>query len=140
MGILNSFSLEGKVAWITGASYGIGFAIATAYAEAGATIVFNDINQELVDKGLASYQEKGIEAKGYVCDVTDEDAVKAAVETLRHLCAEWDAKEEYPVSIAVGYAMQAGRTMTADELFMEADAAMYQNKSEIKKAVGGISR
>ena len=79
MGILNSFSLEGKVAWITGASYGIGFAIATAYAEAGATIVFNDNNQELVDKGLASYQEKGIEAKGYVCDVTDEDAVNALV-------------------------------------------------------------
>ena len=75
MGILNSFSLEGKVAWVTGASYGIGFAIACAYAEAGATIVFNDINQELVDKGLASYKEKNIEAHGYVCDVTDENAV-----------------------------------------------------------------
>lgn len=37
MGILNSFSLEGKVALVTGASYGIGFAIATAYAEAGAS-------------------------------------------------------------------------------------------------------
>lgn len=59
--------------------------------------------------------------------------MKAAVETLRRLCAEWDAKEEYPVSIAVGYAMQAGRTMTADELFMEADAAMYRNKAEIKR-------
>ena len=75
-----------------------------------------------------------------IAAATDEDAVKAAVETLRRLCAEWDAKEEYPVSIAVGYAMQAGRTMTADELFMEADAAMYKNKAEIKKAVGGISR
>lgn len=75
-----------------------------------------------------------------IATATDEDAVKAAVETLRRLCAEWDAKEEYPVSIAVGYAMQAGRTMTADELFMEADAAMYRNKAEIKKAVGGISR
>ena len=75
-----------------------------------------------------------------IAAATDEDAVKAAVETLRRLCAEWDAKEEYPVSIAVGYAMQAGRTMTADELFMEADAAMYQNKAEIKKAVGGIIR
>jgi len=70
-----NFSLEGKIALVTGASYGIGFAIATAYAEAGATIVFNDINQALVDKGLASYKEKGIEAHGYVCDVTDEDAV-----------------------------------------------------------------
>lgn len=75
MGILNDFSLEGKVALVTGASYGIGFAIATAYAQAGATIVFNDIKQELVDKGIASYKEEGIEAHGYVCDVTDEVAV-----------------------------------------------------------------
>ena len=71
-----------------------------------------------------------------IATAADEDAVKAAVEKLRNLCAEWDAKEEYPVSIAVGHAMQAGRTMTADELFMEADAAMYRNKAEIKKAVG----
>ena len=55
-----NFSLEGKVALVTGASYGIGFAIASAFAEQGATICFNDINQELVDKGLASYAEKGI--------------------------------------------------------------------------------
>ena len=73
------FSLEGKVALITGASYGIGFAIATAYAEAGATIVFNDIKQELVDKGLAAYEEKGIKAHGYVCDVTNEEQVQAMV-------------------------------------------------------------
>ena len=65
-----NFSLEGKVALVTGASYGIGFAIASAYAQAGATIVFNDIKQELVDKGLAAYEELGIKAHGYVCDVT----------------------------------------------------------------------
>ena len=75
----NMFSLEGKIALVTGASYGIGFAIATAMADAGATIVFNDIKQELVDKGLAAYAEKGIKAHGYVCDVTDEDAVNAMV-------------------------------------------------------------
>ncbi len=77
-----NFSLEGKTALITGASYGIGFAIAKAYAEAGATIVFNDINQELVDSGLAAYDECGIKAHGYVCDVTDETAVNALVATV----------------------------------------------------------
>ena len=75
----NMFSLEGKVALVTGASYGIGFAIASGYAKAGAKIVFNDIKQELVDKGIAAYKELGIDAKGYVCDVTDEDAVNAMV-------------------------------------------------------------
>ena len=76
---LNNFSLEGKVALITGASYGIGFAIAKAMAGAGATIVFNDIKQELVDKGLAAYEAEGIKAHGYVCDVTNEEAVNALV-------------------------------------------------------------
>ena len=82
MGILNSFSLEGKIAWVTGASYGIGFAIACGLADAGAKIVFNDINQELVDKGLAAYKEAGIDAVGYVCDVTDEPAVQAFVKRI----------------------------------------------------------
>ena len=74
-----NFSLEGKVALVTGASYGIGFAIASAYAKAGAKIVFNDIKQELVDKGIAAYKELGIDAHGYVCDVTNEEAVNAMV-------------------------------------------------------------
>ena len=73
------FSLEGKVALVTGASYGIGFALATAFARAGAKIAFNDIKQELVDKGLAAYQEEGIDAKGYVCDVTNEEQVNELV-------------------------------------------------------------
>jgi gluconate 5-dehydrogenase len=67
----NMFDLTGKVALVTGASYGIGFAIAKGLANAGATVVFNDINKELVEKGMAAYKAEGITAHGYVCDVTD---------------------------------------------------------------------
>ena len=79
---MNKFSLEGKVALVTGASYGIGYAIASGLAKAGAKIVFNDIKQELVDKGLEAYAKDGIDAKGYVCDVTNEDAVAELVATI----------------------------------------------------------
>ena len=73
------FSLEGKVALVTGAAYGIGFAIAEAYALAGAKIAFNCRGQEHLDQALADYKAKGIEAKGYICDVTDEEQVKSMV-------------------------------------------------------------
>ena len=76
---MTNFRLDGKVALVTGASYGIGFAIAKALYEAGATICFNDIKEEFVEKGLANYKEAGMEVHGYVCDVTDEDAVNAMV-------------------------------------------------------------
>ena len=78
----NSFRLDGKVALVTGASYGIGFAIASAYAQMGAQIVFNDRNEEKLKMGIESYKKIGIEAKGYICDVTKEDQVKEMVEDI----------------------------------------------------------
>ena len=74
-----NFSLAGKVALVTGASYGIGFAIASALGEAGAKIAFNGRRRELIEESTAVYKEMGIDARGYVCDVTDEGAVQNMV-------------------------------------------------------------
>ncbi|MBP3440030.1 MAG: gluconate 5-dehydrogenase [Tidjanibacter sp.] len=74
-----NFSLEGKVALVTGAAYGIGFAIAEALASAGAKIAFNCRSEHHLAEALAAYKAKGIEARGYICDVTDEEGVKAMV-------------------------------------------------------------
>ncbi len=76
------FSLEGKVALVTGAAYGIGFAIAEALAGAGAKIAFNCRSQANLDKALADYAAKGIDAHGYISDVTDEAQVAALVESI----------------------------------------------------------
>ena len=77
-----NFSLEGKVALVTGAAYGIGFAMAQALAEAGAKIAFNCRGKEHMEQALADYKKLGIDAKGYLCDVTKEDDVRAMVEDI----------------------------------------------------------
>ncbi|NEG95655.1 gluconate 5-dehydrogenase [Bifidobacterium sp. SMB2] len=79
---MDSFSLKGKLALVTGATYGIGFAIASAFAQAGAKIVFNDRDQAKIDQAEKDYAALGYEAHGYKCDVTDEDAVQAMVKDI----------------------------------------------------------
>lgn len=80
----NIFSLKGKNAWITGASYGIGFNIAKAFVAAGiSTIVFNDRNEEALQRGLENYKKAGIDnVRGYICDVTDEKQVQETVKKI----------------------------------------------------------
>ena len=80
---MDNFRLDGKVALVTGGVYGIGFEIASSLAAAGATIVFNSINQESVDQGNVNYKKAGIKATGYVCDVTDEEQVQAMVAKIK---------------------------------------------------------
>lgn len=75
----NIFSLEGKVALVTGAAYGIGFAIAEAFAQAGAKIAFNCRSRRHMEEALANYNAKGIDARGYICDVTDEEQVNRLI-------------------------------------------------------------
>ncbi len=83
MSALDRFSLEGKVALVTGAAYGIGFAIAEAYAKAGAKIAFNCRDMKHLEKALEDYKAKGIEAHGYICDVTKEDEVRKMVADIK---------------------------------------------------------
>ena len=83
MDMMNKFSLEGKVALVTGASHGIGMAIANAFAAAGATICFNCSSEGSRVRALETYKANGVDAHGYVCDVCDEEAVKALVAQIK---------------------------------------------------------
>ena len=79
---MNSFRLDGKIALVTGGAHGIGFAIGTALAAAGATICFNCSSEGSRERGIAAYEAEGIKVHGYVCDVCDEEGVQAMVKKI----------------------------------------------------------
>lgn len=69
---MDQFRIDGKVALVTGASHGIGFGIAIALAKAGAKVAFNCRTAERRDAAVEAYREAGVDAAGYVGDVTNE--------------------------------------------------------------------
>lgn len=75
-----NLSLKNKVALVTGAASGIGFATARAYAEAGAAVVLADINSELVNKAANDLISRGFEAKSFTCNAASLDEVEAMVQ------------------------------------------------------------
>ena len=79
---INKFKLDGKIALVTGAVHGIGFAMAEALYASGATIIYNAHNDESMEMGKKAYEEKNIEACGYKFDVTKEEEVKNAIEKI----------------------------------------------------------
>jgi Dehydrogenases with different specificities (related to short-chain alcohol dehydrogenases) len=77
------FDLTGKVALVTGATHGLGMAMAKGLASAGATLVINGVSsQEKIDKALKEYKAAGFNAHGYKFDVTDEAQAEAAVKRI----------------------------------------------------------
>ena len=80
---INLFDLTGKVALITGATHGLGMAMATGLGNAGATIVVTgNSSQTKLDAAVASYKAAGLNAHGYLFDVTDEAAVKNSIKAI----------------------------------------------------------
>lgn len=79
---INLFDLTGKTALITGGVHGLGMAMAKGLGNAGAKVVVNDLSQDSIDNALAEYKADGIEAYGYVFNVTDEKAVIEHIEKI----------------------------------------------------------
>ncbi len=73
------FNLEGKTAFITGGTHGIGMAIGKVLGGAGAKIVVNDISDEKLESCKSEYAEAGIDVYTLKFDVTDEEAVDKGV-------------------------------------------------------------
>ena len=73
-------NFKGKTAVITGASVGIGRAVALLLAEGGANLVLTDINYEGLEKVKKEAEKFGVEALIYKCDVSDENTVNSVVQ------------------------------------------------------------
>jgi NAD(P)-dependent dehydrogenase (short-subunit alcohol dehydrogenase family) len=75
-----TYDFAGQVALVTGASSGMGLATAQAFAEARASVVLADIDEEALHSATESLAAGGFRALGVVCDVTDEDQVAALLD------------------------------------------------------------
>ncbi|PQJ72621.1 gluconate 5-dehydrogenase [Polaribacter butkevichii] len=77
------FDITGKVALVTGATHGLGMAMAMGLGKSGATIVVNgNSSQEKIDNAVAAYQKEGITAFGYKFNVADETQVIASIKKI----------------------------------------------------------
>src|SRR5699024_205761 len=89
--IQNTFNLTGKTALVTGATHGLGMAMAKALGQAGATIVINGhSSQEKIDNAIQEYAAVGIKASGYLFDVTKEEEVQHYIKKIEQEIAPID--------------------------------------------------
>ena len=101
------FDLTGKVALITGATHGLGMAMAKGIGQAGAMVIINgNSSQEKIDNAVAAFKAEGIQAFGYRFDVTDEEEVQNAIKRIEN--------EVSPIDILVNNAGIIKRTPMVD--------------------------
>tara|TARA_R100001143_G_scaffold50326_1_gene45291 strand:+ start:22218 stop:23000 length:783 start_codon:yes stop_codon:yes gene_type:complete len=77
-----TFGLEGRVALVTGAARGLGFAISEALAKAGAHVVINDVGAQAADEAVAALRDQGFSAEPAVFSVSDEAVADAGVKAI----------------------------------------------------------
>lgn len=75
----NLFDLSGKRALITGGTHGLGMAMAKGLGNAGAELLINGHSPVKLEAALEEYRNEGLNAKGFLFDVTKEDQVKGAI-------------------------------------------------------------
>lgn len=102
----NLFSLEGRVALVTGSAQGLGNTIARGMLEAGARIVLSDVSAAALEKAQAAFREEGYDVPAYVFDISDEPQVTEAVEAIE--------KEVGPIDILVNNAGIHKRNLLID--------------------------
>jgi len=139
---INLFDLTGKVALVTGGVHGLGMSMAKGLGNAGATIVVNNNTTDALEEAVAEYKACGLNAFGYVFDVTDEKAVAASIAKIE--------AEVGPIDILVNNAGIIKRTPIVDmevadfELVIKIDlvgpfiVSKHVAKSMIKRGGGKI--
>lgn len=120
--ILDLFSLKGKVASITGSGGGIGYAVAEAYAQAGANVaLWYNSNPSAVEKAKALAEKYNIKAIAYKCKITDEKAVK---DTIEQQLKDFGGKIDVFVA-------NAGVTWTAGDLIDVEDSEAFRKVIDV---------
>jgi len=93
---LKLFDLSGKNALITGATHGLGMAMAKGMGNAGANLIINDLTSDKIEKAVKEYEDSGLEVHSYLFDVTDENQVVENVQRIE--------KEVGPIDILINNA------------------------------------
>lgn len=126
------FDLTGKIALVTGAAQGLGFAIAKGLGQAGATLVINGRTPAKVQKAVADFAAQGITAHGYVFNVTDSAEIEAGV-------AQIEA-EVGPIDILVNNAGIIKRTPLEQMEDADFDEVLATNLSGVFKVSKAVAK